>query len=384
MNTNLASFRTVQIVGTAAFLAAGLLSTPSLQAAPSAAAQIAAISSMEGKLAFLQKNAEGLSASEKAALGAAVIGAANPAEQKQLAGKVAQILATGDKDAAKVAALLVDALPSDLQAKLAGSIAIGAGKADPAHLPQLTAAVIAVNPVTRAAAPGIAGEVTAAAPLAQGCLIATAIGSTFSQFPELAKEAPQIAASMVGAMVTKGTIDQVRKPIANTVAALTALLPGTISSNQALIAEIGRSVAAVISGKYPGLATTIVGVTSSTLKAAAGDANIAPVLASFRNAFRGINDPTLQTRLDVVAASVNDGNGVGEDFTSLPIGQGQPEAPLGSNVPSYPGAPGAASGPGAFIFVAPPTGGATPTPTPAPTPRRTGPVNPPETPVTQG
>jgi len=370
----------VALLGVAALLATG---SASLRAAdlPAVTAQLAAINTLDGKLAFL-KQAAGLSEKEKATLGASVIESVAPADQKAAAVKVALTLSAGERNTARFAALLTNALPSRLGASLAGSIAIGAGQADPTHLPQIAAAVIVANSATIANAAAIAGEVTTAAPLSITGEIASAIGSTFSQHHNLAQKAPEIAASMTSAIVTKGTQDQVRPQVANTVAALTALLPGSVSDNKALIVSIGKAVAAVIAPKYPGLATTVVGVTSAALKAAAGTADIGSVLTSFSDTFRdAISDPVIQGKLSAVVADVNQGGG-GKDIAPLekPIAANNASQlpPVGVVAPktaTYPGAPGAPADPGSFFFWTPQ---ATPTPTPTATP---GPVVPTETPV---
>ena len=101
--------------------------------------------SIESKLEFLKTGLLGQTNEVKATLGAALIQSAPAANQKEVAKRVAEILAglkDGSSNTAKLIGLLTSKLPQNLAPSLAGSIAIGAGKSDPQHLPQFTAAVI--------------------------------------------------------------------------------------------------------------------------------------------------------------------------------------------------------------------------------------------------
>ena len=172
MTTSPFLFRMTPILGAAVLLAMGISPLPAADVS-AITAQLATISSLDGKLTVLQNTATGLSDNDKAALGAALIQSVAPADQKEAARRVAQILATGSADTAIFAALLANDLPASLASSLAGSIVIGASQTDPVHLPQITAAVINANSATIANAPGIAGEVTAAAPLSRASAIAS-------------------------------------------------------------------------------------------------------------------------------------------------------------------------------------------------------------------
>ena len=274
--------------------------------------QLNGLSSIESKLEFLKTSVRGQSLETKAALGAAIIQSAPANTQKDVARRVAQILASledGSSDTAKLAGLLASKLPRNLAGSLAGSIAIGAGTSDPQHIPQIAAAVIVAQPGTIAHAGAIAEEITTFAPLAKASSISSAIGAMFAEYPSLAEKSPQIAAGITrGILSHKGTLEQLRPEVANSVAALTVLLPGSIRSNKDLITNIGKEVAAVIYQKYSGMATTIVGITSATLKSAAGSSDITSVLNNFRDAFKdAIADPIIQGKLDVVVSQVDSG-----------------------------------------------------------------------------
>ena len=290
--------------------------------------QLSSLPSIENKLAFLKTALLGQSLESKAALGASIIQSAPAATQKEVARNVAQILAglkDGTSNTPKLASLLTKALPRNLAASLAGSIAIGAGSSDPQHLPQITAAVIVARPSTIDQAGPIAQEVTAFAPLEKANLIASAIGAEFANYPQLVEKAPQIAADITLAIVSKnGTVDQIRSETANSVAALAVLLPGSISSNQELITNIGKEVATAIAAAHPELATTIVGITSAALKSAAGSSDITATLDGFRDAFiNKISDPVIQDKLAKVVSDVTAGTD-GKDIKPL-------EDPIKSN-----------------------------------------------------
>lgn len=300
--------------------------------------QLSSLSSTESQLEFLKTSLLGQNLEDKATLGASIILAAPAETQKEIARSVAQILAglkDTSSDTPKLASLLAHKLPSNLAASLAGSIAIGAGNSDPQHLPQITAAVILSQSATIDHAGPIAEEVTASAPLEKANLIASAIGAQFADNPKLVEKAPQIAAGITRAIVSKpGSVEDIRSEAANSIAALTVLLPGSIRSNQELIAKIGQEVATVIAKDHPGLATTIVGITSAALKAAAGTSDIAPVLDDFRDAFKSqISDPVIQGKLDKVVTDVNTGTD-GKDIKPLedPIKSSQSSAPGGQSL----------------------------------------------------
>ncbi|MEI8233459.1 MAG: hypothetical protein WCH57_02100 [Verrucomicrobiota bacterium] len=369
------------ILGAAVLLAMGISPLPAADVS-AITAQLATISSLDGKLTVLQNTATGLSDNDKAALGAALIQSVAPADQKEAARRVAQILATGSADTAIFAALLANDLPASLASSLAGSIVIGASQTDPVHLPQITAAVINANSATIANAPGIAGEVTAAAPLSRASAIASAIGISLAGNDTLTKEAPLIATSMTREIIAKGgDITQLGKQVSDTIAALTVLLPGSVASNQALIVEIGRDVAAVISDQYSSLAPAIVGVTASALRAAAGGVDVSSVINSFSATFGdAISDPTIKTQITSITTAVNQGT-ANIDTTAITnllataqSNQGGTQSPTG--VSGLPGSqlPGSQLPGSQFVFPPP---AATPTPTPTP-----GPVNNQVTPVT--
>jgi len=295
----------VWVFSAAALLVAAAPAPVSLSALKT---QLAAISTTENKLEFLKTALRGQSIEVKATLGAAVIKSVPADTQKDVAGQVAQILVglkDGVADMPKLAGLLTSKLPSDMARTVAGRIAIGAGNSDPQQLAQITAAVIVSQSGTIDRAGAIAEEVTASSPLANASSIASAIGAEFAEHPRLAKEAPQIAAGITRAIMDKGTAEQVRPEIANSVAALTVLLPGSVRSNSELITQIGREVSAVIGATHPGLATTIVGITAAALKSAAGSANITEVLDSFRDTFKNnITDPVINSKLDTVVNEI--------------------------------------------------------------------------------
>jgi hypothetical protein len=312
--------------------------------------QLSSLPSIENKLEFLKTALLGQSLENKATLGASIIQSAPPEKQKEIARNVAQILAglkDGPTDTPQLATLLTNKLPHNLAGSLAGSIAIGAGNSDPQHLPQITAAVIVAQPATIAQAGLIAEEVTAAAPLEKANLIASAIGAKFVDYPSLVEKAPKIAVGITHGILThQAGIDQIRKETAHSIAALTVLLPGSIRSNQVMITQIGKEVAAAIATDHPGLATTIVGITSAALKAAAGTADITPVLDGFRDAFKdAISDPVIQGKLDQVVSNVATG---ADNKDIKPIeNPGQTAAPAagaGSLPSSYSGGGGGGGG----------------------------------------
>jgi len=276
--------------------------------------------SIESKLEFLKTGLLGQTNEVKATLGAALIQSAPAANQKEVAKRVAEILAglkDGSSNTAKLIGLLTSKLPQNLAPSLAGSIAIGAGKSDPQHLPQFTAAVIVSQSSTIDHAGPIAEEVTASAPLDMGSRIASAIGAAFVDNPQLVKQAPQIAADITIALLPKGTTEQTRPEIANSVAALIVLLPGSISSNKDLITSVGKAVAAVIANSHSGMATTIVGITSAALKSAAGSSDISSVLNNFQAAFAdAIDDPIIKDKLAKVVSQINAGT---SDKSILPL-----------------------------------------------------------------
>jgi len=273
-------------------------------------AQLASRSTIESKQDFLKTALPGQRLEVKAALGADLIASAPANTQLQVARNVAQILASlkdSPSDTPKLIGMLTHKLPANLAPSLAGAIAIGAGNSEPQSLARITAAVIVAQSSTIDHAGTIAEEVTASAPLSSASVIASAIGAAFADNPQLANKAPEIAADITRAILSKqGTVDQLRREIADSVAALTVLLPGSVRSNQNLIVSIGKAVAAVISSTQPGMATTIVGITSAALKSAAGTADIAPVLDGFTDAFKdSINDPIIQAKLDKVVSDIN-------------------------------------------------------------------------------
>lgn len=378
MKTSFVSLRSARILGAAALLAAGLLpSLPLVAAAPAALpAQFTSLRTVAEKIAYLQNNLGKLSAAQQIQIAAAIIQSAPANQQKAVATQLAHLLAPKGTDPVKVATQLVKALPANLGASLAGSIALGASQAEPSLIGLVTAAVIQATPATIANAPAIAAAVVSGSPIESSVAVASAIGATFYDNKALAAEAPQIAASMVGALVQLGTIDQVKTPVAQTVAALTALLPGTISENSALITQIGKEVAATISAHYPSLAPAIVGVTTETLKTAAGGSNVNPVLTSFADAFAnaigdtGIKEQIATTLLAVQQGTSNiDISGLEKTIGNAMKDSGNPSvlpgaSTDGSKVPQ----------PGSYFFWAP-------QPTPTPTPN-VGPTNPQETPVT--
>ena len=375
--------RTVRLIGAAALLAAGLLPSLPLNAAPRHALppQFSALRTVAEKLAYLQNNAGSLSLSQKAELGAAIILSVPADQQKAVAGQVARILTPKGVDPVKLATQLIKALPAELAGALGGSIALGASQTDPSRLPQITAEVIAATPSTIANAPAIAAEVVAASPIDRASAIASAIGATFIDQKALAEKAPQIAASMIGALVQHGTLDQVRSQAAQTVAALTVLLPGNINDNKQQITQVGKDVAAVISAQYPSLAPDIVGMTTEALKTAAGGTNVSPVLTSFADAFSAaIGDTAIKNQITATLTSVERGTA---NIDIKPLEKTINDATKSAGNPSV--LPGASTDsskvpePGSLYFFAP-----QPTPTPTPTPHEVpvGPVNPPETPVT--
>ncbi len=290
-------------------------------------------SNLEGQLQSLKTSAQGQTLEAKAALGAALIKSASPENQKEVAGRVAQLLA-GIKDDfsdnATLAGLLAKKLPGRVAASVAGSIAIGAGAGDPAQLPQITAAVIASQSATIDQAGAIAQEVTASAPLSQASSIASAIGAMFAEHPRLANKSPEIAAGITRALLAKeASLPEIRSELANSIAALTVLLPGSISSNKNLIIKIGREVATLIAKDFPGLATTIVGITGGALQSAAGSDDISTVLDGFEDEFKSrIDDPIIKEKLDKVISEIRSGT---SDKQILPL-EKQPDpnpAPAG-------------------------------------------------------
>lgn len=294
-----------------------LLATPAVAAAPDSAklselkTQLDGLSTLDKKLEFLKTAARGLSLETKATLGASLIQSTPEASRKEAARRVAQTL-TGlqdGSDAAKLAGLLTGKLPRNMAGSLAGSIAIGAALNDPQHLPQIAAAVIVAQPSTIENAGAIAQEIITAAPLGEASRIASAIGAQFADHRDLVKKAPEIAGGITrGILTQRAPIEQVRPEIAYSIAALAALLPGSVRSNHDLITNIGKAVAEVIYKTHSGVATTVVGITSATLKAAAGSSDISMVLESFRNAFRDIiQDPIIQGKLDQVVTDINEG-----------------------------------------------------------------------------
>ena len=305
-----------------------LFCTASLQAAsaPSQFSELKALldgrGSLESRLEFLKTALHGQSLEVKAALGAVVI---QSSPTKEVASEVAQLLVQDTaSNTPKLAGLLVGKLPSNLARSLAGSIAIGAGKSDPKRLPQITATVLVAQTATAENAGAIAEEVFAYAPASMASSIASAIGMAFADNPKLVQQAPQIAAGITRALLAKGPDPQIRRELAESIAALTVLLPGSVRSNHDMITEIGKAVAAVIARTRTGLATTIVAVTSATLKAAAGSTNIEPVLVSFRDAFRdAIDDPIIQEKLLTVVSEINAGT---SDKNIKPL-EGQPAKP---------------------------------------------------------
>ena len=281
--------------------------------------QLNAISSIEGKVEFLKTGLFGQSDEVKSTLGAAIIESASESSRKSVAGQVAQILAglKNNSDTTKLIGLLTNKLPRSMAPSVAGSIAIGAGISDPQHLPQFTAAVIVSQSSTIDAAGAIAQEVTASAPLARATSIASAIGAAFADHSRLADKAPEIAAAITRALLPKGTLEQTRPEIADSVAALTILLPGSINGNKELITNIGKAVASVIAQSNTGMATTIVGITSAALKSAAGSSNISDVLEGFERAFAdAIADPIIKDKLGRVVSEINAGN---SDKSVLPL-----------------------------------------------------------------
>ena len=303
------------------FVALGSLS---LFAAPPAvealAKELKNLSSLADKIAALTSAASGQSAEVKAELGAALITSLPASEQQQAATTVAQTLTSmtdAPADVPKLASLITAKLPPGLAPQLAPSIIAGAALTNPAQLPQITSAVIVTNQNTINHAADIAGAVTKAAPLTVASSIATAIGAAFSENPALVDKAPQIAASMTSNILPKGTGDLIRTEVSNTVAALTVLLPGSIDNNQSVISRIGAQVAAIISAQSPDLATAIVGVTTTTLKSAAGSSDISTVVTDFGNAFKSsVTDTTIKQQLDTVVTQVNSGNSPYQPITT--------------------------------------------------------------------
>ena len=84
-----------------------------------------------------------------------------------------------------------------------------------------------------------------------------------------------------------------------------------------MISRIGAQVAAIISAQSPDLATAIVGVTTTTLKSAAGSSDISTVVTDFGNAFKSsVTDTTIKQQLDTVVTQVNSGNSPYQPITT--------------------------------------------------------------------
>ena len=214
----------------------------------------------------------------------------------------------------------------------------------------------------------LAREVTASCPLSDAVEIATVIGKMYESLPALIKQAPEIAAEMTRAIIAKGTIEQTRPVVANSVAALTVLLPGSVSSNKTIITNIGKQVAAVIAEKNSGMATTIVAITSVTLKSVAGPSDITNILEAFAAEFKdAIPDPIIQAKLDTLVSQINLGQS-DKNITAL-------EPALQENIPSTQPTPIPVPTP--LPSPTPPL--PTPTPTPKPTPEPTPPQESPKT-----
>ena len=107
-----------------------------------------------------------------------------------------------------------------------------------------------------------------------------------------------------------------------------------------MITNIGTEVAAVVAEKSPGMATTIVGITSAALKSMAGSNNINPVLESFKDTFKtSINDPVIQGKLDTVLSQIIAGTS-DKNITPLetPINN-KTEEPKSQSDPTFPTGP---------------------------------------------
>jgi hypothetical protein len=286
-------------------------------------AQINALPSLEQRLEFIETHPVA-DASARAAIAAAVIQSAPAERRSETAMRVVELLVKQNPrpaDSGKFAALVAKDLPKDLAVAVAPAIIMGAGKADSAHLPKITADVILSQSATIRNAAEIARYVVAASPVSRASDIATAIGMAFSSSPQLASEAPEIAAGFARALVAKipkeTTVPEARSALADSVAALVVLLPGSVRSNHNLIVRIGREVAAVIGHTQPGMATTVVGITSAALKSAAGTSDITLVLNDFRDEFKKvIDDPVILAKLDRVTSEIVDGT---SDKTVKPL-----------------------------------------------------------------
>lgn len=312
-------------------------STPAAVKVSDLNAQLAALPSLSEKLDFLKSNMKGQSLATNAALGASIIQSAPVNTQKEVAGKVAEILAGlyGETtETPKLMGLLVRKLSSRVAESVAEDIIFGAAKSVPQLLPQITAAIIVSQSGLLKQAGTIAGDVTSSAPLSSASSIASAIGFAFAENPRLAEQAPDIAADIIRAILPKGTLEQTRPEVANSVAALAVLLPGSIRSNDSMITHIGMEVAGVIADKNSGMATTIVGITSATLKSAAGSADITTVLDNFAQAFKSsIPDPIIQGKLDTLVTQINSGN---SDKGIVPLARNPTSVPENPSHPSSP------------------------------------------------
>ncbi|MCX6968004.1 MAG: hypothetical protein NTZ46_09565 [Verrucomicrobia bacterium] len=272
-------------------------------------ADMAALSTPEEKLVFLQKHT-GEDASTD--LAAALIQSAPPDAQKEIAIKVAQLLA-GTGNPAEVAAKLISQLPGDVAAQVAGSIILGIAK-DSSQIPQITAAVLVSQPETIRNAASITAEVIAGAPLEIASKIAAEIGK---QYPKLIEQVPQIAAEMTRALLAKGKDEQTRTPIGETIAALTSLLPDATGQNKETVLNIGKAISEVLSTTHPNVAATIVIKTAEAMYAAAGDSTSTPTtITNFENTFNSnLTDANQKQQLSSAVAQIVQG----DSSVSIPL-----------------------------------------------------------------
>ena len=262
--------------------------------------QLAALTTPDEKIAFLNNQLQGQDNATLAALGADLIASVPANSQNDIAGQVAQMFAQAKgntTDTPQLIGLLTSKLTPEVASQVAASIAIGASKGAPAQTAQITAAVIVAQPSTIANAGPIVAAVTAAVPVDMASKIATAIGKEYAAHPTLVAQAPQIAAAMTSSLLTQGPDSQTKSPIADSIAALTVLLPDPTGANKDVVTAVGTATSAVLSTNHPEVVTQIVGTTAQEFQANATPGT-KPVVIDFANTFQSnITDPALQARL---------------------------------------------------------------------------------------
>jgi len=294
------------------------------------------------------------------------IQAASGDKQKQAARQAGQMIAEnvdGKTAAADIVALL-NSLPRPLSGVLAGSIVIGAAQKNPVFLPLFNAAAVTANDTTIAVAPAILSEVTASAPLARASAIATPIGLAYAEHRTLMVQAPQLITAMAKQIIAKkGNAELTATQLADTIAALTVLLPGSDAERLGIIENISRDVAQMLeANKLSHLAPLIVGQLGSTLKAIGGSADTSALVARIGSAFSdSISNRAVKAEIASMVAAVNSGAvGTSSDFAAI-IAAARPvtiEGPYVNDGPSgLTGVANAIQIPGT-IFVFPPHRGA--------------------------